>query len=167
MNTEDSSDPKHLYLLANVLKDVYHGDGSTIVITDGVVSVKANVFADKTHTHTESDITDLGDYSVVGHKHTESDITDLKEYSEVGHTHTKSEITDFSHNHDERYYTESEVDAIIDGLNNRLSIDADKTIIQTDDKLDVVAYRVKNGVPQVNKDIFFYIKEDVNNDSEL
>lgn len=37
-------------------------------------------------------------------------------YNTVGaaaasHTHTKSEITDFAHNHDERYYTETESDA--------------------------------------------------------
>lgn len=37
-------------------------------------------------------------------------------YNSVGaaaasHTHTKEEITDFNHNHDDRYYTESEVDA--------------------------------------------------------
>lgn len=29
----------------------------------------------------------------------------------ASHTHTKSEITDFDHNHDDRYYTESEADA--------------------------------------------------------
>ena len=29
------------------------------------------------HTHTESDVTDLGSYSAVGHTHTESEITDL------------------------------------------------------------------------------------------
>lgn len=37
-------------------------------------------------------------------------------YNSVGaaaasHTHTKSQITDFAHNHDDRYYTESEADA--------------------------------------------------------
>jgi len=32
------------------------------------------------HTHTEADITDLGNYAVVGHTHTESDITDLQNY---------------------------------------------------------------------------------------
>ena len=32
------------------------------------------------HTHTESDITDLGNYSAVGHTHTEADITDLGTY---------------------------------------------------------------------------------------
>ena len=31
------------------------------------------------------------------------------------HTHTKSEITDFDHTHDDRYYTESEIDAKLSG----------------------------------------------------
>ena len=72
------------------------------------------------HTHTESDITDLGNYSVTGHTHTKSDITDVADlatasnlsnhisdtnnphsvtYTQVGaaassHTHTVSDITD-------------------------------------------------------------------------
>lgn len=32
-------------------------------------------------------------------------------FSKKSHTHTKSQITDFAHNHDERYYTESEIDS--------------------------------------------------------
>lgn len=35
--------------------------------------------------------------------------------ADIGHTHTKSEITDFDHNHDDRYYTESEVDTKLSG----------------------------------------------------
>lgn len=31
-------------------------------------------------------------------------------FSKLGHTHTRAEITNFAHNHDDRYYTESEVD---------------------------------------------------------
>ena len=31
------------------------------------------------------------------------------------HTHTKSEITDFDHTHDDRYYTESEIDTKLSG----------------------------------------------------
>ena len=31
------------------------------------------------------------------------------------HTHTKSQITDFDHNHDDRYYTESEIDEKLSG----------------------------------------------------
>lgn len=39
------------------------------------------------------------------------------------HTHTKSQITDFAHNHDERYYTESEIDTKLStllGANNAM-----------------------------------------------
>jgi hypothetical protein len=69
------------------------------------------------HTHVESDITDLGAYldeaaanalySALGHTHVEADITDLGAYldqaaadllySALGHTHTESEITDLDH----------------------------------------------------------------------
>jgi len=41
-NTKDSSaSDVHQYLLANVLKDVYHGDNSTIEIVNNIISVKA------------------------------------------------------------------------------------------------------------------------------
>lgn len=36
-------------------------------------------------------------------------------FSKLGHTHKKSEITDFAHTHDDRYYTESEVDSKLSG----------------------------------------------------
>lgn len=42
----------------------------------------------------------------------------------TNHTHTKSQITDFAHNHDDRYYTETEV-------NNLLTTNTD-TITKTD-----------------------------------
>ena len=35
--------------------------------------------------------------------------------ADKNHTHTKSQITDFDHNHDDRYYTESEVDTKLSG----------------------------------------------------
>lgn len=35
--------------------------------------------------------------------------------ADKNHTHTKSEITDFDHTHDDRYYTESEVDTKLSG----------------------------------------------------
>lgn len=35
---------------------------------------------------------------------------DIAGKSDIGHTHTRSEITDFAHDHDERYYTETEID---------------------------------------------------------
>jgi hypothetical protein len=56
-----------------------------------------------------------GVYSPEGHTHD-------NRYSQLGHNHTKSEITDFptsmpptAHNHDDRYYTESEVDTKLGG----------------------------------------------------
>ena len=53
-------------------------------------------YASSSHTHTESDITDLGNYSLSGHSHTESDITDLGNYASSSHSHTVSDITDAS-----------------------------------------------------------------------
>ena len=35
--------------------------------------------------------------------------------ADKNHTHIKSQITDFEHNHDDRYYTESEVDTKLSG----------------------------------------------------
>jgi hypothetical protein len=46
------------------------------------------------HSHTESEITDLGSYSVTGHTHAEADITDLGDYAASSHSHTESDITD-------------------------------------------------------------------------
>ena len=53
------------------------------------------------------------------------------------HTHTKAEITDFAHNHDERYYTESEIDT-------KLSAKQDK--ITSSNKL---AYSLLSGAPTI------------------
>ena len=39
-------------------------------------------------------------------------------FSKLGHTHTKAEITDFAHNHDDRYYTETEIDSKLAGKSN-------------------------------------------------
>lgn len=75
--------------------------------------------ADTIHTHTESDITDLGSYSVVGHTHTESEVTDLDKYtqaevdsalagkSDTTHVHTESDITDLDK------YSQTEVNSLL------------------------------------------------------
>ena len=42
----------------------------------------------------------------------------IDQKADVGHTHTKSQITDFAHTHDDRYYTESEVDSKLNGKAN-------------------------------------------------
>ena len=39
-------------------------------------------------------------------------------FSEKNHTHTKSQITDFAHTHDDRYYTESEINSKLSGKAN-------------------------------------------------
>lgn len=36
-------------------------------------------------------------------------------FSKLGHKHTRADITDFAHTHDDRYYTESEVDGKLSG----------------------------------------------------
>ena len=42
-------------------------------------------------------------------------------FTKVGHKHTKADITDFAHTHDDRYYTESEIDTKVDALNTAIS----------------------------------------------
>ena len=173
---------------------------------DAKVEELENGKSDVGHTHTESDITDLKEYSVVGHKHnksdvtdfahthTESEITDLKSYvqnnqivdnlttddaskvlsakqgkqlktlvdgkADSSHTHTKSQITDFSHNHDDRYYTEDEVNAIINSIQNNIAVNGDKNIIQTGDTIDLRAFVMEDGMPQQGKVVNFYIDEE-------
>ena len=149
LNTADETEESHLYLNANVLTDVYEADNETIIITDNVISVKPNVFAFKSHTHSKSDITDFT------HTHSKSDITNFS------HTHTKNDITDFAHNHDERYYTENEVDELIHELNNNIKVNGTKGIIQLDETVELYAYCKADGMPVLNKKVHFYkIEED-------
>ena len=149
LNTADETEESHLYLNANVLTDVYEGDNETIIISDNVVSVKPNVFAFKSHTHSKSDITDFT------HTHSKSDITNFS------HTHTKNDITDFAHNHDERYYTENEVDELIHNLQNNIKLNGTSGIIQTDESVELYAYCKADGMPVLNKKVhFFKIEED-------
>lgn len=42
-------------------------------------------------------------------------------FSKIGHKHTKADITDFAHDHDGRYYTETEIDTKISTLNSVIS----------------------------------------------
>ena len=149
LNTADETEESHLYLNANVLTDVYEADNETIIITDNVISVKPNVFAFKSHTHSKSDITDFT------HTHSKSDITNFS------HTHTKNDITDFAHNHDERYYTENEVDELIHNLQNNIKVNGTSGIIQLDETVELYAYTKADGMPMLNKKVhFFKIEED-------
>ena len=133
LNTADETEESHLYLNANVLTDVYEADNETIIITDNVISVKPNVFAFKSHTHSKSDITDFT------HTHSKSDITNFS------HTHTKNDITDFAHNHDERYYTENEVDELLHELNNNIKVNGTSGIIQLGETVELYAYTRADG----------------------
>lgn len=50
---EGASEEQHLYLNVNELVADYQPDNTTIVISNNVISVKPNVFADKVHTHSD------------------------------------------------------------------------------------------------------------------
>lgn len=45
-------------------------------------------------------------------------ITELGKKANASHTHTKANITDFSHTHDDRYYTESEMNTKLNAKAN-------------------------------------------------
>ena len=42
-------------------------------------------------------------------------------FTKVGHKHTKADITDFEHNHNDLYYTETEIDTKVNALNAAIS----------------------------------------------
>ena len=52
-------------------------------------------------------------------------------FSEKNHTHTKSQITDFAHTHDDRYYTEPEIDEKVSALTDAINNSADTKVTQT------------------------------------
>ena len=135
LNTKDDTGGEtHLYLNASVLTDVYSGDGETIVIdAEGVISVKEGVFASIVHTHMKSDIIDFA------HTHIESDITDLRDYA------LESEV-----------YSKSEVDELLHNLNNKLSVNSTKDVIQVGDTTEIYAHTLKNGMPCIQKKVHFF-----------
>ena len=83
-------------------------------------------YSDTGHTHdgryyTESEIdTKLAGKSNTGHTHSISDVSNLQSSldgkSGTGHTHSNYSVT--SHTHDDRYYTESEIDTKLAGKSN-------------------------------------------------
>lgn len=148
LNTADETEESHLYLNANVLKDVYEGDNETIIITDNVISVKPNVFAFKSHTHSKSDITDFN------HTHTKSDITNFN------HTHTESEITDLKdYALNSEVYSKTEVDQLIYDLNNQMNVTSNKNIVQTEETSNITVQVKENGFPAINKTVNIYMEE--------
>lgn len=78
--------------------------------------------------------------------------------------------SDIGHNHDERYFTESEVKELMRNLeyrlNNRISFTTDKPIVQTGETMDLTAYVLRNGVPSAGETVYFYINENEEEDNE-
>ena len=90
------------------------------------------------------------------------------------HTHTKSEITDFSHNHDERYYTEDEIDSKLNsklnsslkGVNNGIA-ELDSTGKVPSSQLpsyvdDVLEFNSQSNFPSTGETGKIYIAKDTN-----
>ena len=128
---------------------VYGVDTEDLRITSSIVKV---YLLDSNYTSKISD--DLPDEQSV----VEEIYAAINGKADLEHTHTKSDITDFP-----EVYTKTEVDTIvqntIDSISNRISLDGDKTIIQTGDTVTFTSYLMVDGVPQGNKTIEFY-KED-------
>ena len=59
-------------------------------------------------------------------------IADLSNKAAKVHTHTKSEITDFAHNHDDRYYTETETNNLLNGKANSTHTHDDRYYTETE-----------------------------------
>ena len=90
------------------------------------------------------------------------------------HSHTKSEITDFSHNHDERYYTEDEIDSKLNsklnsslkGVNNGIA-ELDSTGKVPSSQLpsyvdDVLEFNSQSNFPSTGETGKIYIAKDTN-----
>ncbi len=90
------------------------------------------------------------------------------------HSHTKSEITDFSHNHDERYYTENEIDSKLNsklnsslkGVNNGIA-ELDSTGKVPSSQLpsyvdDVLEFNSQSNFPSTGETGKIYIAKDTN-----
>ena len=125
-------------------------------------------FTPKNHIHSISDVNNL--QSTLNSKadsdttYTKTEVdTALSNKADNSHTHSKSEITDFTHTHDERYYTKTEVDNIIEqtkhDLLNRIGIICDKEIIQQNETVEINALVLTNGVPLPNLKVEYYCED--------
>ena len=61
--------------------------------------------------------------------------------ADKNHTHIKSQITDFEHNHDDRYYTESEIDTKLSGKSDTGHNHDDRYFRTTGDLIDPTEFR--------------------------
>lgn len=180
LNTTDGTGTdSHLYLNANVLTDVYEADEVTIIIQEGVISVKPDVFADKTHTHTRDEITDF----VHNHDeryYTEYEVRELLEQ-------TKHELLNrLSINTDNLVIENGETSTISANLlengvpasgktvyfyeeyNPGLTIASDRNIIETSEPVNVIAKVTGNDGRLVKGETVYFFEEteDDENDNE-
>ena len=140
--------------------------------------------ADKVHKHTESDITDLKDYALSSDVPTKtSDLTndsgfitqhqdisgkadksyvdtELTKKANTGHKHTESDITDLQdYALEDDVYSKNEVDQLIYDLNNKMNVNSDKTIIQSEETSNITVQVKENGFPAINKTVNIYVEE--------
>ena len=146
--------------------------------------------ADKVHKHTESDITDLKDYALSSDVPTKtSDLTndsgfitqhqDISGKADKTYVDTeldkKADITDVptktsdltndvpfltEHQSLSDYYTKTEVNQLIKDLNNKMNVNSDKTIIQTEETSNITVQVKEDGFPAINKTVNIYEMED-------
>ena len=176
VNSVDNDDTaSHIYLKVTELVDVYSADNSTLELgTGNVFKIKdggvtfakiassaigtgANQIAAGNHTHTipsPSSATPSADVSggAVGSS---------SDYAKADHQHPlSSAYAEAGHNHDSRYYTETEVDNIVKGLLNRVSVHLSAQVIQVDDTVSFTAYLLKDGVPLAGETVQLYGSND-------
>lgn len=92
----------------------YFAKNSILTVIIDTVNKKATLLNPRVNTYTKSLGSPEDEASASGStvwaklKHL---ISEMSGKAPKSHTHTKSEISDFAHNHDDRYYTEDEIDS--------------------------------------------------------
>lgn len=133
-----------------------------LTYVDGELNKKANIiYVDSELTERDTQINLKSDKSYVD--------TELNKKANTGHTHTKSDITDFTHAHTEsditdlqdyalnsNVYSKSEVDELIQNLQNNIKVNGTSGIIQLDEPVELYAYTKADGMPVINKKVHFY-----------
>ena len=84
-------------------------------------------------------------YARVNHTHPKSLL-----YAEATHSHTKNDITNFSHTHDDRYYTETEVNNLIQQERNKILL-ISPNVLQKGDNISIKTIPIENNCIQVGK----------------
>ena len=112
VNTQENDDITNLIIPVNDLVDTYDADGTTIELNNGVFSVKSNVFADKSHTHSQY-LTSHQDIS--GKEDTSNKVTSLSSSStDTQYPSAKVVYDSLNSKVDKNVGTFTELQAIID-----------------------------------------------------